>query len=178
VQRAALAYLDLGPGRIRALYRRASWRGWLPTVELEAGRGLARSSERAADQVVFASGLRDELLDTSRDRQFDSEVFLSLTWDLPEAAFSQDALDVAKEAREVIELRDDVLDEITQLYFERRRVLLQLLALGTDAGMEAARLRLRADELAAGLDAWTGGWFSGLASPLAPGPARPAHTKE
>ena len=25
---------------------------------------------------------------------------------------------------------------------------------------EARRLRLRADELAAGLDAWTGGWFS------------------
>ena len=29
---------------------------------------------------------------------------------------------------------------------------------------EAAALRLRAEELAAGLDAWTGGWFSrGLA---------------
>ncbi|MDG2335210.1 MAG: hypothetical protein P8Q97_13370 [Myxococcota bacterium] len=25
---------------------------------------------------------------------------------------------------------------------------------------EAAALRLRAEELAAGLDAWTGGWFS------------------
>jgi hypothetical protein len=179
VQRAALSYLDLGPGRMRALHRRALWRGWLPTLELEAGRGLARSRERASDQVVFASGLRDELLDTAYDRSFDSEMFLSLSWDLGEAAFSQDTLDVSKEAREVIELRDDVLDEITQLYFERRRVLVRLAALGTDAGEEAALLRLRADELAAGLDAWTGGWFSSQTVPLALRPSHPVtDTKE
>jgi hypothetical protein len=178
VQRAALSYLDLGPGRMRALYRRASWRGWLPTVELEAGRALAHTSESASDQVVFASGLRDELRDTARDRSFDSEVFLSLSWELGDAVFPSETIDVSKEAREVIELRDDVLDEITQLYFERRRVLLQLAALGTDAGEEAARLRLRADELAAGLDAWTGGWFSAQAAPLALRSSHPVDTKE
>jgi hypothetical protein len=59
-----------------------------------------------------------------------------------------------------------VLDEVTQLYFERRRTLLALRgAAGDDA--EQARLRLRADELAAGLDAWTGGFFSRRAPPLA-----------
>jgi len=59
----------------------------------------------------------------------------------------------------VIELRDDVLDEITQLYFERRRTLRQIAALGADSP-EAEPLHQRAAELAAGLDAWTGGWFS------------------
>ncbi len=60
----------------------------------------------------------------------------------------------------MVQLRDDVLDEIAQLYFERRRVLLDLAALGPAAsGSEAMRLRLRAEELAAGLDGWTGGWF-------------------
>jgi len=47
---------------------------------------------------------------------------------------------------------------VTQLYFERRRALLQLS--GVPSAPEAARLRLRADELASGLDAWTGGWWS------------------
>jgi hypothetical protein len=178
VQRAALAYLDLGPGRMRALHRRVTWRGWLPTVELEAGRGLVRGLQRDRDQVI-SSGLLHDLSDSSYDRSSDSEVALNLTWELGDAVFHPDAIDVSKEAREVIELRDDVLDEITQLYFERRRVLLQLAALGTDAGEEAARLRLRADELAAGLDAWTGGWFSGQASPLAPRSPRPVRdTKE
>ena len=49
--------------------------------------------------------------------------------------------------------------EVTQLYFERRRVLLAL-RIGPADDAELARLRLRADELAAGLDAWTGGWFA------------------
>jgi hypothetical protein len=178
VQRAALAYLVLGPGRMRALHRRVTWRGWLPKVELEAARGLARGQQRDQDQVI-SSGLLRDLADASYDRSSDSEVALSLTWELGDAVFHPDAIDVSKEAREVIELRDDVLDEITQLYFERRRVLLQLAALGTDAGEEAARLRLRADELAAGLDAWTGGWWSAQGSPLAPRSPRPVRdTKE
>ena len=46
---------------------------------------------------------------------------------------------------EVIELRDDVLDEITQLYFERRRVLAQLQALPDPGDAERLRLRLRDD---------------------------------
>ena len=69
----------------------------------------------------------------------------------------------------MIELRDDVLDEITQLYFERRRVLAQLQALPDPGDAEALRLRLRADELAAGIDAWTGGWFGRQTRRLAAG---------
>jgi hypothetical protein len=59
-----------------------------------------------------------------------------------------------------------VLDEITQLYYERRRVLAELSGAGDSAA--ALRLRLRADELAAGIDAWTGGWFGRHTQRLAP----------
>ncbi|MCG8591087.1 MAG: hypothetical protein MJE66_17480, partial [Proteobacteria bacterium] len=54
--------------------------------------------------------------------------------------------------------RDDVLDEVNQLYFERQRALAERAA-RPPGDPEAARLELRARELAAGLDAWTGGWF-------------------
>ena len=50
-----------------------------------------------------------------------------------------------------------MLDEITQLYFERRRVLAAL-AFQPDSSA-AGELRLRAAQLAAGIDAWTGGWY-------------------
>jgi hypothetical protein len=36
---------------------------------------------------------------------------------------------------------------------------MDLASLGPDASSEALELRRRADELAAGIDAWTGGWF-------------------
>ena len=47
-----------------------------------------------------------------------------------------------------------------QLYFERRGLLQQLAASPDADGPEVRQLELRAAELAAGLDAWTGGWFS------------------
>ena len=86
-------------------------------------------------------------------------------------AYHPESIDVSKEAREIIELRDDVLDEVTQLYFERRRALLQLASEPPAPPDEAARLRLRADELASGLDAWTGGWWSrALSTPASNSP--------
>ena len=59
----------------------------------------------------------------------------------------------------LLAFRDDVLDELTQLYFERKRVILQRAALQPTSA-QARQLQLRAEELAAGMDAWTGGWFS------------------
>ena len=49
---------------------------------------------------------------------------------------------------------------LTQLYFDRRRALLALDSHPDKRSPEAVALGLRAEELAAGLDAWTGGWFS------------------
>ena len=85
---------------------------------------------------------------------------LTLSWDLGDIAYEPESIDVSHETREVIELRDDVLDEITQLYFERRRVLAALAASADPPSADSLQLRLRASELAAGIDAWTGGWFS------------------
>ena len=65
----------------------------------------------------------------------------------------------------VIALRDDVLDEVNQLFYERRSIVLQLRTLA-DPGdaADAVKLALRAAELAAGLDAWTGGAGSATGS--------------
>jgi hypothetical protein len=165
VQRAALLYLDLGPGRMRELRRGVDRRAWLPLLELSASdsRGRGRSSNH---DEAFTSGAYHDLHDLSHDRDSDRELELRAVWDLGSLVYHPESLDVSKEAREVVELRDEVLDEVVQLYFERRRTLLEL-SLAPPGGPEPERLRLRADELAAGLDAWTGGWFGRRAPPLA-----------
>ena len=65
-------------------------------------------------------------------------------------------------------LRDQVLERVNHLYFGRLRVLAQLEALDAADGAKRAELELDAAELAAQLDAWSGGVFSRLAanSPL------------
>jgi hypothetical protein len=158
VHQAALAYLRLGPNWMDKLKQGAARRGLLPVVVLHGA--LAHDTTRATtwDEAV-TSGSLWSLVDRDYDRAEDYDVGLTFSWDLGDLAYNPEEIDVSREAREVIELRDDVLDEITQLYFERRRVLAQLAQLPDPGEAERLRLRLRADELAAGIDAWTGGWF-------------------
>lgn len=158
VQRAALRYLSLEPGHAAALRSGAARRGYLPLVTLRLARTESLDSTHDEDDA-FTSGNRLLLHDSQRDRGRDVEASLSLSWDLGDTIYHSEEIDASREARELIKLRDDVLDEVTQLYFDRRRVLAELAAREGAPEEEQLPLRLRAAELAAGLDAWTGGWF-------------------
>ena len=167
VHLAALAYLSLQPQRVAMLRRGVRRRGWLPVVRFEIGRQNDESRRTDFDQS-FVSGETRHLTDIDQDRSSELALGLTMSWDLGDTAYHPESLDVSKEARAVIELRDNVLDEITQAYFERRRVLADWARLDDRSTPEAERLRLRAAELAAGLDAWTGGWFTRHTAPLPP----------
>jgi hypothetical protein len=170
VHRVALGYLDLGRARITRLQRNVARRGLLPELQIHGDYGGFRTSDEDYDDTVFASGSRFELLDRLNERGRDFLVGVDLSWDLGDSVYNPDEIDVSKEVRELIELRDEVLDEINQLYFERRRVLLERARLADLSSLEAERLALRARELAAGLDAWTGGWWSRQLPPEPPSP--------
>ena len=156
VHRAALRYLSLDPARIAALRRGVSRRGWFPTLSFRATHDRDRRRRSDYDEA-FVSGEMRRFNDRDQDRSRDLQFQLTVSWDFGEIAYHPESIDVSREAREIIELRDDVLDEITQLYFERRRVLAALASqLDSPA---ASELRLRAAQLAAGIDAWTDGWY-------------------
>jgi hypothetical protein len=166
VHRAALAYLELGPGRVAEMRRGVMQRGWLPTLAL--GGSVARDRDHGVDvDEAIVSGSLHRLVDRDAGANDDNDVGVTLTWDFADLVYHPEQIDISREAREIIELRDDVLDEITQLYFERRRVLVELASAPSPA--DALRLQLRAAELAAGIDAWTGGWFSRALRAPAPG---------
>jgi hypothetical protein len=157
VHRAAVAYLNLQRHDLESMRRRVNRRAWMPVATLRAG--YDDGSDRGWDvDEAFVSGDLRRLNDRDEAHSRDWELGVTLIWDLPGLVYHPEEIDISRETRALIELRDDVLDEITQLYFERRRVLAEWAARADSA--ERHRLRLRADELAAGIDAWTGGWFS------------------
>jgi hypothetical protein len=158
LQRAALRQQELEPERARDMWRRVRRRGWLPELEVSAAYVDQHDRGRDYDES-FVSGDTRYLHDRSNDRGRDFDVVVSLTWELGDTVFNAEEIDVSRELRSVIALRDDVLDEVTQLYFERERVLSRL-ALAPPEDPERPALALRADELAASLDAWTGGAFT------------------
>jgi hypothetical protein len=157
VQRAALAHLDLTGARTARMWRGVRRRGALPAVTVDGTIADDRRHFRTWDEAV-TGGTQYRLFDRDRDRLLERAISLRLTWNLGELLYHPEEIDVSTEMRRTIELRDDVLDELNQLYFDRLRARQAAAQAGSDTP-EGAREALRAEELAAGIDAWTGGWF-------------------
>ncbi len=60
----------------------------------------------------------------------------------------------------MVQLRDDILDEVTSYYYERRRLQIELLEAPPSNMRSRIKKDLRVQELTANLDALTGGYFS------------------
>lgn len=170
LHRMVLAYLDLAPSKIGLVEQRARRAGWLPQLRATIGAGLDRSRDLERDQT-FSSGAVRNLLDSSRERDRSVDLSVQLVWDLARLAEPGDAIAVSRERRELIELRDQLLDRVNRLYFERLRVLARRDALDPGADVQRSEIEVRLRELAAGLDAWTGGAFSRRSS-SSPHPSR------
>lgn len=83
-----------------------------------------------------------------------------LVWDLNELILSSERIRVISEVQDVVKLRDKVLTEATTVYFERRRLQVEML-LNPKADLRGQVIdQLRLMELTANLDAVTGGMFS------------------
>jgi len=162
VHRAALASQGLGADRVARMWSGVRQRALLPVVTLDGSLGRSGGHTRSWDQTYVSGGTRD-LYDRDLDDSHKRDISIRLIWDLGAAVFSDDEIDISNEERHVIALRDDVLDEVNQLYFDRRRAL-EAAAAAPAGSPEAASARLRADELGAGLDGWTGGWFGAAAA--------------
>jgi hypothetical protein len=171
------------------LRRRAFW----PEVDMRFQADFDRDRHSDFDQA-YVSGDTRELSDYGRDQSRGLAGFLSFDWDLGGLVYPLESVDLSRELRQIVSLRDDIADEINQLYFECARIHDRLSAIqagqiAAEAG-EETRLRWRAREILAGLDAWTGGWLSerqrdaasSLTSPLAfperPGPPVPTDKKD
>ena len=163
VQRAVLAYLELSPARVARLDLRARRAALYPEVHATFSLDRDRTRERDHDQTFSSGDVRD-LFDRQSEREKSVGLDVRLVWDLGGLAAPGHALSISRERRELIELRDQVLERVNRLYFDRLRVLAELDALAPDRPRERAKLELRARELSAHLDAWTGGMFSRLAS--------------
>ena len=172
LQRAVLVHQGLGPEFVDAMRRGAARRGWWPRLSLVLGYEAQGARNDDFDQSVV-SGVTHYLHDRERERDREFEVGLALAWELGDVAFDPEQVDVSREARALVALRGDVLDEVTQLYFDRQRVLGEALTLPADDPRRAA-LALRARELAARLDGWSGGWFSAQGSVAVPPSGIPA----
>lgn len=81
---------------------------------------------------------------------------ISLTWDLSDLIWSEQDRLIDSQVRLMIKLRQDILDEVTRVYFERCRLVS---ALEQEQNNNADQ-EMRIEELTALLNGLTGGYFS------------------
>ena len=154
VQQAAMRFAEVEPDKIKNWRRLAAKKAWLPQMSL----GLDRNT---ADLWHWESGSTtkegDDNLRKGRD-SFDWDV--SLSWDLGDIVWSEAQNSIDVRSRLTVQLRNDILDEVTKIYFERLRVKEDLASLDIRDKNKRKEKELRVKELNAYLDGLTGGYFS------------------
>lgn len=128
-----------------ALSERARLQGLVPTLELSARRG--QTVDLSQSQNVTTDSLR-----VSADDALTLQA--GLRFDLPRLLFAREEIALARERRRRMEAQQARVEEVTALYFERRRLLLRIAQHPDDQV-----LKLRIEEIEARLSAFTGGRF-------------------
>lgn len=152
VHRLAVDYAEVHPDKIKSWRSLARTRAFFPSLSV----GIDR-----ADSEFFHwdTGANPDALVKGRDL-LDWDVALS--WDLGDLIWSDDQTSIDTRSKLMVELREDVLDQVTRLYFERRRIQMELaLASALEPQMRLDK-QMRVEELTALIDAFTGGEFSRL----------------
>ncbi|MCR4337651.1 MAG: YCF48-related protein [Candidatus Omnitrophica bacterium] len=150
VQQWAIDYAEVHPNKIREWRRAAKLKAILPTVS-------AGYDRNGTELYHWDSGANpDELLKGKTYSDWD----ISVSWDLGELIWNNDQTSIDTRSKLMVELREDVLDQVTRLYFERRRIQMDLAMPDEMDTKKLAEKKMRLEELSAHLDALTGGEFS------------------
>ncbi len=159
VQQAALDYANLHPEVFASMSTRSRVRGLLPEVRVlltkdddEESRSVARFDQTGA------AGERTGY-DTIQD---DLQVRGEARWRFGDVVFNNQETAVARENRYSARARQQLLQTITQIYFERRRGQIELLTSPPKDPTARALADLKLQQLTGELDALTGGRFSRL----------------
>lgn len=152
VQEAAMRYALVSDDVLNGYQQSAKWTKLLPRTRVRYREDLDDDSRVVINEV----GERDLTLANNENHN----VEMQLEWRLDEMLMGPTRIQAIRETSRLVQLRDNVLDEVTKVYFDRRRVQVDLL-LNPPADPKARAAKdLRLEELTANLDALTGGWFS------------------
>ena len=150
VQSMAVEYADVHPDKIKRWQRQSRLKGLVPSFST----GIDRS---ATDLMHWDTGANPDALTKGKDF-LDWDV--NLSWNLGDLVWSSDQTSIDSRSKLMVELREEILDQVTRVYFERRRLQAGLLQHNDQTHEAALDDQMRLAELTAIIDGYTGGKFS------------------
>lgn len=154
IQQAAIAYAEVSHKKIEWMRSAARNKAWLPKVTA----GLDGDVDRTIDLDRGGTNDPDFYIEGPEEKNFGWDI--SATWDLGELVWSADQANIDVRSRLMVQLRNDILDEVTKLYFERQRLQYELYSAPPKDKQKVAFKQLRLEELTANIDALTNGFLS------------------
>lgn len=153
VQQMVLEYSKTDPRFVNEWLRASKNAAWLP--ELTVGYDYDSGLDYDFTYEITEDG---ELEQSGSDS--DHGVTVRAKWRLDDLVMSSDRIRVISETQDIVKLRDKILDETTRLYFDRRRLQVDMLLAGGGDLKTQLKNEMRLQELTAQLDAYTGGRFT------------------
>ena len=154
IQNAAIQYAEVHPDKIQEWRQAAARKAWFPTVSVNRSRSVDQNIDLdrggTNDPDKFITGPSEDSDDWS----------VGVSWNLGELVWNDDQTSIDTRSRLMVELRDDVLTEVTHLYYERRRLQVEMaMSPAVDTALRIEK-ELRLEELTAAVDALTGAYLS------------------
>ncbi len=161
LQQAAIKYAEVSPEKISQWRKAATKKAFLPRINFGLDRNSTDLWHWEGGSTVLSN---DDILRRGKD-SLDWDI--SLAWDLSELFWNDAQVSIDVRSKLMVELRNDILDQLNKLYFERLRIKNELDNLAIEDQKKRFQKQLKLEELTAALDSLTGGYYSGQLALLA-----------
>lgn len=169
-QRMAIEYAEVSPDKIRSWRNAARWKALMPKLSFGLGESRDDNGE------IYTSATSHYYYTAPQKIGQDWDVDLS--WDLSDLIWNDAQTSIDVRSKLMVQLRNEILQEVTRLYFERKRLMMEMQTDGERQSSGGARVKgqgsggkgqrawsmeekvIRIEELTAHIDALTGGRFS------------------
>lgn len=165
VQKQALKFASLPTNNDYKRYRlQARLRNIVPRLGVDLNTTGTSTNYYQVDKGISA---KDSLsnnfnADKTNRYQYDGRAFkqLSVLWDTNQLFYDDEIKDILSQARLAANLKENLLDDVTRIYFQRRRLQLENLISPPEDQISKLSADLQIAEFTGQLDSRTGGWFT------------------
>ncbi len=157
LQDKAMRFADVHPEKILRWKELIKKRAFLPKVSF----GVDVDNNRTiSDSIAVASSGAENVGPDDKTVYKALNVGVSFEWNLGDIIWNPDEISIDMRSKLTVELRDDILDQVNQLFFERRRKQMSLVLSPPKKKSKLLELLFKIEKLQAELDALTGGFLS------------------
>ncbi|MBI4398905.1 MAG: hypothetical protein HY586_07240 [Candidatus Omnitrophica bacterium] len=154
VHEAVMGYSGVHPQKIDRWQRESRLRNFLPRVSA----GLSRSRAQNVDIDRGGTNNPDVFIAGPEESSWDEQI--NVTWSLADLIWSPDQTAIDSRSKLMTELRSELLSNVTRIYFERQRKIMELMLEPPEDIRSQIQRAQEIRELTAHLDAYTGGYFT------------------